>query len=128
MKIKQEHGKIILRICLALVFLWFGFSQVQSPDSWKGLVPAMFSNILDSGIIVLLNGSAEIILGLMLLTGLYTRIVALLLGLHLFGIAFSLGFNAIAVRDFGLAFATIAVFFLGSDKLCLDEVLSTQEG
>jgi hypothetical protein len=53
------------------------------------------------------------------LLGIYTRISALFLGLHLFGIAFSLGINAVRIRDFGLAVATISVFLNGNDFMCL---------
>lgn len=123
MKIKPEYGKIILRIGLSLVFLWFGINQLYSPSSWTGFVPVAFSSIISASTLVLFNGSIEVILGLMMLTGIYVRFASLILGLHLLGIAFSLGFSAIAVRDFGLAVATLAVFFLGSDKLCLDEIL-----
>jgi hypothetical protein len=39
---------------------------------------------------------------------------------HLLGISLSLGFSAIAIRDFGLSMATIAIFFYGIDKCTLD--------
>src|SRR3989338_4294481 len=60
---------------------------------------------------------------LFLVLGVFTRFSALVLGLHLFGIAFSLGYNDIAVRDFSLALATMAVVFYGSDRLCYDKKL-----
>jgi uncharacterized membrane protein YphA (DoxX/SURF4 family) len=62
----------------------------------------------------------ELSFGALLLLGLYTKLAAFVLALHLYGIAFSLGFNDLGVRDFGLASATLAVFLHGADKWCLD--------
>ena len=60
-------------------------------------------------------------LGTLMLVGLYTRVSSFILALHLFGIAFSIGFNSLGIRDFGLAFATLVVFLNGVDELCLDK-------
>jgi len=59
--------------------------------------------------------------GVLLLLGIYTRIVSFFLAIHLFVISFSLGFNDLGVRDFGLAIATLVVFFNGVDDFCLDK-------
>jgi uncharacterized membrane protein YphA (DoxX/SURF4 family) len=121
MKINSENGKIILRISLALVFLWFGINQVYSQSEWVGFIPDFLSEIINPNLLVLINGSFEIILGIALITGFYTRLSALLLSLHLFGIALSIGYNPIAIRDLGLALATLSIFFNGTDKWCYDK-------
>ncbi|MGV8141380.1 MAG: hypothetical protein ACP5OA_04745, partial [Candidatus Woesearchaeota archaeon] len=61
----------------------------------------------------------EIILGVMLLLGVFTRISALLLGLHLVMISISLGYGATAIRDWGLSIATLSIAMHGWDRLCL---------
>lgn len=127
MKFNQELGKIILRVSLSLVFLWFGISQVYSPDAWVTFVPEFLSRIIPASTIVLINGSAEILLGLMMISGFYLRLSSLLLGAHLLVIALSMGLNAIAVRDYGLAFATLSLLFLGPDKFCIDARLKKNE-
>lgn len=119
MKINSEYGKIILRISLSLVFLWFGISQLYSPGSWSGFIPAFLTALLPAKTFVLINGAIEVILGLMLLSGLYVRFASLILGLHLLGIAFTMGYNAVAIRDVGLGLATLAILFNGYDKWCL---------
>ena len=121
MKINSEYGKIILRISLSLVFLWFGINQIYSPLEWVGFIPNFLSQIISAKTLIILNGSFEIIFGLMMLTGLYLRIVSLFLSLHLISIALSLGYSALLVRDLGLAFAVLATLFLGPDKWCLDK-------
>ncbi|MEK6895341.1 MAG: DoxX family protein [Nanoarchaeota archaeon] len=120
MKINGENGKIVLRISLSLIFLWFGINQIYSPTNWTGFVPSFVSSIISPGTVVLMNGALEIILGLFLIFGLYVRFSSFILSIHLLGIALSMGYNAVAVRDLGLAFATLAIFFNGADKWCLD--------
>lgn len=71
-------------------------------------------------IVVMGNGVFETMFGIMLLLGAFTRISSLLLSIHLFFIAISLGYNDLAIRDMGLTVATVAVFLNGPDRLCLD--------
>ena len=119
----EKYSKPLLRIVMSLVFLYFGFQQIMSPAAWAGFVPdyaLVFG--LTAEKIVLGNALLELSLGALLLFGLYVRFASLILALHLFGIGFSLGFNALAVRDYGLAFATLVIFLNGSDNFCLDKV------
>lgn len=117
----KKYAPVVLRIGIAILFLWFGFAQVSSPLDWTTFLPKWVSMIPISSInFVYLNAGFEIIFGFLLLLGLFTRVSALLLGLHLLGIAFSLGYNALGVRDFVLAIATLSVFMRGADFLCWD--------
>jgi len=115
----------ILRIGLALVFLWFGTSQIMKPSDWVGFIPDWVAgaSTLSATIIVYLNGTLEIILGAALLLGLFTRIVSLLLFLHLIGIMYTVGFDALGVRDFGLTVAMLCIFLNGHDVLTLDRFM-----
>jgi len=121
-----------------MVFLWFGISQLVNPESFMGYMPQwifphepamqhshsmqFMHNIPHPGahFTIMANGVFETLFGLLLLLGLFTRLSALLLSLHLFGIMLSLGYNDIAVRDFGLALAALSVALNGKDKYCMD--------
>lgn len=118
----EKYARPVLRVAMALVFLYFGFQEVTNPEAWVGFVPD-FALVfgLKATTILLINAILELGLGALMILGLFTRIVSLILSLHLFVIAASLGFNDLAVRDFGLAFATLAVFLGGADALCLDK-------
>ena len=133
----KKYSTDILRIALSIVFLWFGINQLISPESFLGYVPqwlyAQEPQMMMHGfmrfmqavpnfvyIIILLNGIFETIFGALLLLGYFTRIAAFLLALHLFGISFSLGYNDVAVRDFGLAAATLSLVFSGAGEFSLD--------
>lgn len=113
---------IIVRIGMALVFLWFGWNQIMNPSLWTGYVPGSVASLLNgnSTLLVLLNGWFEIVAGAALLVGLQVRLVSLLLGLHLIAISSSLGISAIGVRDIGLSLATLSIFFAGPDRISLD--------
>ena len=118
----NKYASSVLRIGLALVFLWFGTKQIMSPSEWVGYIPKSLVGIfsLSALKIVYLNGLFEIFFGSALLLGYFTRISALLLALHMLDITYVVGFDAIGVRDFGLAIATIAMFMFGPDSFSLD--------
>ena len=112
---------------MALVVLWFGVQQLLNPALWTGYLPAWTGSLPLSAItFVLLNGWLECTLGLLLIAGFYTRAAAFILSLHLYGIALTLGYGAIGVRDFGLATALLSVFFYGKDAWSLDTFFSNE--
>ena len=115
-------GLFVLRAGLAGVLLWFGTQQLIASDDWIGYVPDWMASFgaVSPAVIVLVNGSVEIICGLLILLGVFTRLAALLMGLHLIMIAISLGNNATAVRDWGLAFSFLGLALTGGGALSLE--------
>ncbi len=115
---RNQIGLLILRLGLASVFLWFGFSQLLDSIHWVGMVPgwAVALAHLPPAMIVIGNGLFEVTLGGLMAMGFYTRLTALLLGLHLAVITFDLGLTTIGVRDFGLVVANIALALLGGEN------------
>ncbi len=115
----KKYAPIVVRLAIALVFLWFGSNQIMAPGEWFGYLPG-FVPEQSMAMFVTFNGIGEIILGLLLVMGLFTRIVALLLALHLLGIIFFVGYNEIGVRDFGLMLAALSIALHGHDSWCFD--------
>ena len=115
----KKYAPIVVRLAIALVFLWFGSNQIMAPGEWFGYLPG-FVPEQSMAMFVTFNGIGEIILGLLLVMGLFTRIVALLLALHLLGIIFFVGYNEIGVRDFGLMLAALSIALQGHDSWCFD--------
>jgi uncharacterized membrane protein YphA (DoxX/SURF4 family) len=117
----EKYSKSLLRITMSFIFLYFGYQQLASPENWIGFVPSIIiTNAMSAQSLVITNAFLELGLGSLLLIGLYTRPVSLILSLHLFLIAFSIGLNPLGARDFGLAIATLVIFLNGSDHLCID--------
>lgn len=114
----------IIRYGLALTILWFGIKQIIDTSWGISWLPS-YSNIVpfSAQTIIYLNGIFEILIAIFLLLGLFTRTVSLLLCLHLLSLLFIIGYNEIAVRDFGLMAASLGIFFHGKDKLSIDNKL-----
>ena len=120
----KEYAPVVLRISISLMILWFGFTSIFNHEFLIGYLPEFFYSLeISLQSIMLLNGIFEIVFGTLLIIGLFTRAVAFILFLHILSIMFSLGYNDVAIRDFGLAFATLAVFLNGADKWSLDRKL-----
>ena len=117
----KDLAPVVLRITLALVFLYFGFSQVYNPDNWTSFVPefAILPGITANNLVIF-NGFLELVCGSFLIMGLYVRLSSLIMAIHLFGITLSIGFTPLGVRDFGLAFATLALYLFGPDNYTVD--------
>jgi uncharacterized membrane protein YphA (DoxX/SURF4 family) len=116
---KEEIGVYILRLGLAIVFLYFGISQILDQSKWIYLVPDRFfifyiNEVLKSKL-VFINGIFDLIIALSLISGRFIRIFSILGFIHLLSITiFSLGFEPSGIRDLGLAFAMLSLFFLCS--------------
>jgi uncharacterized membrane protein YphA (DoxX/SURF4 family) len=121
----REYAPSVTRIALALVFLWFGLNQIFNGPSFYGFIPS-WAYFVPVQTTVLLNGIFETVFGLLLILGLFTRISAGLLALHLFGIAFSLGYNDIMIRDIGLALAATSIVLHGDDKLSIRRLFGSK--
>ncbi len=112
----------VVRVAISLVFLWFGLTQIFNPQMIAAYAPVWAENFPLGGTIgfVQMNGIFETIFGTLLILGLFTRVSAFLLAIHLLGIISQLGYNDIAVRDVGLMLVTIGIWLHGPDEKSLD--------
>lgn len=110
----RVNGAVVLRYGLAVVFLYFGFSQLFDSLRWVTLIPEWTVELLHlpPAMIVLANGAFDVVGGTLLVFGLWVRPVSYVLAVHVFLIAASLGVTPVGVRDFGLAVATLALALL----------------
>ncbi len=110
----------VLRIGMASVVLWFSIQQFLHNSVWTAYVPDSIISLthMSAPTIVLLNAIFELVFGLAMMFGWYTRLASLLLALHLFDIMWVVGYGEIGVRDFGLAVGTLVVFMNGPDVFC----------
>jgi len=118
----KDYSVPIIRISLALVLLWFGIDEIINPENWFGYIPGQLSYILPFSLetFIFLNGIFEIIIGVLLLSGFYTRIVAFVAALHLLSITIAVGYNDVSVRDFGLTLMAVSLIFSGAGSFSLD--------
>ncbi len=118
----RAFAPVVLRLGLAMLYLWFGFSEVVDAASWLSWVPQWATDLshLDAHTIVLLNGSFEVVAGALLAIGIAVRWMALLLALHMLLIVVDIGLTAIGMRDLALSISTLALSLGGSDWLSFD--------
>jgi uncharacterized membrane protein YphA (DoxX/SURF4 family) len=119
----EFYAPAVLRYGMAAVILWFGLSQLFNASQWIAYIPDSITSLtgLSATTLVYFNATFELIFGLLLVFGWQTRIVALLLALHLFDIMYTVGYGEIGVRDFGLAIATLVVSMNGKDALSIQQ-------
>lgn len=119
-----DYGKLILRIGLGLVFIYFGLNQLIEPMGWVDLVPEIFTKFTGAKIIVYLNGIFDISIALFLFFGIFLKIISILGFIHLIVVfLFSFGFTPSGIRDLGLAFSILSLFFFGEDRFNIKNIL-----
>ena len=117
----KEYSPLVLRIGIGIVFLWFGLTNIFNPQTLIGYLPKFVQTLpIEPLSILLITGIFEVVFAIFLIIGLFTRLSSLLLFLHLVIVIIGIGYNDVAVRDFGLALATLAIFLHGPAKWCLD--------
>jgi len=114
---KESLGIYILRLGLSIVFLYFGIFQILDQSRWIYLIPDKFFNFYINEVLksklVFVNGIFDVIIALSLISGIFLKIFSILGFIHIVSITiFSLGFTPSGIRDLGLAFAILALFFL----------------
>lgn len=122
----KKYAPAVLRIGLALVFLWFGTQQIFNTGMWTRMIPDYALNLTGLSAITLvhINGAFEIVFGICLLLGFFTRIVSFLLMLHIIHIVTVVGWGGTGVRDFGIAIGMVALFMTGTHSFALDNLFN----
>lgn len=111
----SRYAYLALRLGLAAVFLWFGIDKMFHPSYWlNAWVPERIVKILSEfglpGIqFVYINGVFEILVGLSLITGVFTKFFSALAVIFLINVLLFVGINEVTVRDFAMIGGFIAV-------------------
>lgn len=108
--IRNNAPALLLRVGLAIVFLYASISATKSPQDWIGYLPRFATSIVAGALLLKIFSALEFILALWLLSGKYVRYAGLAAALLLAGIILSnLTLLPISFRDIGLAFAALAL-------------------
>ena len=125
----MKYPQLILRIGLGVVFFYFGIMKFFNPVFWTSFIPVYIENLLPISINLFLyiQGLVEVIIGLALIFGFYTRLFSFLTASILFVIMVSLGFNDVTVRDFGLFMMAVSLIISGAGELSLDNKIKSKK-
>ncbi len=101
----------VLRIGIAITFLWIGILIFREPEAWGNLLQPWAANLLPVPLREAMIATAllDIIIGVFLLIDVLTWIAGLLGVFHLIIVLTGSGIDAITVRDIGLLAATLAL-------------------
>ena len=103
----------LIRIGLALVFLYAGISSLQHPLEWVGFLPTFMTKVIAATMLIKFFALYELVLVLWLISGKWLHYCAILCALTLFGIVLTNPGQLITTfRDIGLAFMALALIFL----------------
>ncbi len=101
----------VLRVGLAITFLWIGILILKQPEAWAGYVDPWVIKLLPVPIIQFMIATAifDILIGFFLLVGVFTWLAALIGGIHIATVLVVSGITDITVRDIGLIAAAFAL-------------------
>lgn len=107
----QDGTLNILRVGMGITFLWVGLLILQSPESWGGLMQPWASTILGDAMqeSMITTAIFDILVGLLLVIGIFTWQAALVGAIHLAVVLTVVGIDAITVRDIALLTGCLAL-------------------
>ncbi|WP_334072410.1 MULTISPECIES: DoxX family protein [Paenibacillus] len=108
---KQVWGITIMRVVLGVLFLAHGIDKMKMG---LGNVAVWFESIHLPGLVAYLVGPIELIGGVLLIAGLFTRYVSALLAVVMLGAIFTAKLSAGLLNGYelDLALLSIAIFFV----------------
>ena len=101
----------ILRVGLAITFLWVGILIFQSPEGWGGYIQPWVYDLLPFGAksAMILTGIFDVVVGFLLLIDSYIFIATLLASIHLVIVIVVAGITEVTVRDIAILAGAIAL-------------------
>lgn len=116
----------ILRVGLAITFLWIGVLILKEPGAWAGYMAPWAVKLLPLPVEEMMRGTAilDILIGALLLLGVGVWVASLVAALHLAVVLVVSGITDITVRDIGLLTGSLALMIETLPKNIFDKFKS----
>lgn len=116
MKLSSFH---LLRVGLAITFLWIGLLIFKNPEAWGGYIQPWAMAFLPMPIkeLMLTTAVLDLLIGFFLLIDTWTWVAATLASAHLAVVLTVSGINEVTVRDIGLLAGGLAVAWEASEPV-----------
>ena len=101
----MNNASMLLRIGLAVVFLYAAVASMLDPNSWIGYFPEFLENIIPGTVLLPMFSLYELALGLWVLSGWKAYYAGLLAAATLLGII------VVNISLFDIVFRDVAIFF-----------------
>ncbi|MBI2635725.1 DoxX family membrane protein [Candidatus Peregrinibacteria bacterium] len=107
----KASSSTILRVGVGITFLWIGILIYRAPDDWAALIQPWAAHLIPGSMraAMLQTAVLDIVIGLLLVIGMWTWLGALLASLHWIVVLITVGITEITSRDIGLLAASIAL-------------------
>ena len=101
----------ILRIGLAITFLWIGILIFKNPIGWSTYIEPWAAKLIPGSLVnaMLETAVLDMLVGIFLLFDIFTWLAALVGFLHIMIVLISCGITDVTVRDIGLLGAVLAL-------------------
>lgn len=118
----------ILRVGLAITFLWIGILIFKQPEAWGGYLKPWVAGLLPIPLAQAIIGTAvlDIAVGFFLLVDVFVWPAALVSAIHLIIVLAVSGITDITVRDIAILSAAIALMADSLPKFFTDKIMSLQ--
>lgn len=118
--LKSLKAEIVLRIGIALMYVYSGLDLIRHPNDWVGYVPQWVSNLVTTVVpietFLLIQGIGELAIAAVLLAWFLPRIAvrigSTLAFVEMASILAFVGINLVTFRDIGLCAAALALVIL----------------
>lgn len=119
----------ILRVGLAITFLWIGVLIFKTPEAWGGYLQPWAAGLLPVPIAQAMMGTAvlDIAIGFLLLIDSFVWLAALVSAVHLIIILTVSGITDITVRDIAILSAAVAIMVDSLPKTLTDKIICWQK-
>lgn len=116
----------ILRVGLAITFLWIGILIFKQPEAWEGYLMPWAAGLLPIPIGEAIIGTAilDIIIGAFLLFDSFVWIVALVGSIHLVIVLIVSGITDITVRDVGILVGMMALMIESLPENFINKIIN----
>jgi uncharacterized membrane protein YphA (DoxX/SURF4 family) len=107
----QRSAYVVLRVGLAITFIWIAAFIFQAPEGWGSFIQPWAQHLLPIPLrqAMLATAVLDLLIGLLLLAGMWTWLAALVGAFHIATVLITVGINDVTVRDVGLLAATAAL-------------------
>lgn len=106
----------LLQIGIGLVLIYAGAHSFIDATNWIQFVPNWISSIISSETFLVIYSIFEMLIGIFIIFGLFTKITLLIASLNFFLILILYGVTDYTFPLFGILMATISLFFLSKNK------------
>lgn len=118
----------ILRVGLAITFLWIGILILKQPEAWGGYLRPWALKLLPIPLSQAMIWTAvlDIIIGIFLLINVFVGLASFAGAIHLIIILIVSGITDITVRDIAILSAIIAITIDSLPKVFIDKIMFWQ--